>query len=544
MLNKFVEENKKSRATENFIITLTKGILLKQKKHTRFHSLNPCGVFWVQDRTNMCGIVGIFGTSSISMELYYGLRALQHRGQSSSGLITFDGNIYPKKDAGVVSRLLKKYDDEMGLTADTPGPIGIGQTRYSTSGGDNWQDLKRNAQPEYVVNPFLAACHNGNIYNGREVLSHCRRKPRTDCDIQCLLLPMAEHLPSSYVDINFDSIVEAGEKVMDILRGSYSALFLTSGKDEPYLVAMTDPHKIRPLVVGQKDGRYYFASESSVLTRLGVEEFQDVDSGTIISVSPREDAPVMKKVVREKKYHCMFEYVYFADPNSWIEGRSVHHVRVDIGKELARHYPVDADVVVPVPESGRRYALGFSHESGIPLEEGLKKDKKERAFILQTQEQRDKMANTNLVAIRAALEGKEVVLTDDSLVRGTNITRVIAKVQKAGARKVHVRIGCPPIIAPCFFGIDMRSKKEFIAIDQEKGEPRSWDAIARRIGADSLAYGDMNMLRRAILKGKGDDCDICTGCINFPDGYPPDMRREIEEMSSRAVSDGCRVYEP
>jgi len=494
----------------------------------------------------MCGIVGIFGKSDISLDLYYSLRALQHRGQSSAGIITFDGNIYPKKDAGVVSRLLKKYDDEDGLAADAPGPIGIGQTRYSTSGGDNWKELKRNAQPEYVVNPFLAACHNGNIYNGNEVLSllnTSQRRPRNECDIQFLLLPMAEYLPSSYLSINFDSIVAAGERVMDLMKGSYSALFLTAGKDAPYLVAMTDPHKIRPLVVGKSNGRYYFASESSVLTRLGVENIQDVDSGTIISVNPKEDTPRMKKLVRKRKYLCMFEYIYFADPNSWIEKRSVHNVRVEIGKDLARSYPTDADIVVPVPESGRRYGLGFSHGSGIPLEEGLKKDKRERAFILQTQEQRDKMASTNLEAVRAALDGKDVVLTDDSLVRGTNIKRVIAKVRRAGARKVHVRIGCPPLVAPCFLGIDMRSKKEFIAIDPEKNEFRDWSTIARMIGADSLAYGDIDMLRRAILKGKDDDYDICSGCINYPDGYPPDMRDEIEDMAGRVVCEGCRVYE-
>jgi len=491
----------------------------------------------------MCGVVGIFGEGNVSLELYYGLKALQHRGQSSAGIITFDGNIHPKKDAGTVNQLLKKYDDVYGLVADTPGPIGIGHTRYSTSGGDNWKDLKKNAQPEYVVNPFLAACHNGNIYNGKEVLSHCRRKPRTDCDIQYLLLPMAESLPS-YEKIDFDTIVEAAEKVMMLTRGSYSALFLTAKKDEPFLFAMTDPHKIRPLVMGRKDGSYYFASESSVLTKLGVEDYQDVDSGVILGVKPGEDEPFTKKIYKKKKYPCMFEYIYFADPNSWIEKRSVHHVRVEIGKELARKGEVKADVVVPVPESGRRYAIGFSYESGIPIEEGLKKDERQRTFILQTQDERDRIATTNMSAIRAAVEGKDVVLTDDSLVRGTNIKRVIEKLRKAGAKKVHVRIGCPPLVAPCFLGIDMRSKKEFIAIDQEKNELRDWNTIAKMIGADSLVYGDINMLRKAILKGTDEEeYDICTGCLNFPDGYPPEMREEIREMAERAVCEGCRAYE-
>ncbi len=494
----------------------------------------------------MCGIVGIFGNHDVSLEIYYGLRALQHRGQSSSGLITFDGNIYPKKDYGTVSKLLKKYsNDESDLMEATPGPIGIGHTRYSTSGGDSWKELKKNAQPEYVVNPFVAACHNGNIYNGIDVLKHCHRKPRTDCDIQYLLLPMAEYLPS-YTHINFEAMVQAGEKVMDLARGSYSTLFLTAGKDRPYMVAFTDPHKIRPMVMGKKNGAYYFASESAVLSRLGVDNFQDVEAGTILSVHPEYETPLEKRLQKKKKYPCMFEYVYFADPNSWIEGRSVHQVRVDIGKELARRHPVEnADIVVPVPESGRRYGIGFSHGSGTPLEEGIKKDKRQRAFILQKQKDRDRMANNNLSAIRAALDGKKVVLTDDSLVRGTNITRVIQKVRKAGAKEVHLRIGCPPLVAPCFLGIDMKSKREFIAIDHEKEDFRDWDEIATMVGADSLAYGDIGMLKRAILKDKDeDDYDICHGCLNFPDGYPPDMREEIHELASRAVCEGCRVYDP
>ncbi len=490
----------------------------------------------------MCGIIGIFGKNDVSQQVYKGLRHLQHRGQSSSGFIMYDGNIYPKKEAGFVSNLIHGYHNERDMLSDHGGYLGLGHTRYSTFGSDDSESLKKNAQPEYLINPFVAACHNGNIINGQEVLTKVSRPPRTDCDIQYLLLPMAEQLPY-FPKIDFEALVKAGARIMNWVKGSYSTLFLTVGKNEPYLVAITDPHKVRPLVVGHKDDTWYLASESAVLTRMGVKEFRDVDAGTVMSVNPQEDKPQEKKLYRKKKYHCMFEWIYFADPASWIEGRSVHRVRVEIGKDLGRRTaPEDADIVVPVPESGRRYAIGFSAGSGIPIEEGLKKDKKDRAFIMQTQEQRDKKAEDNMVAIDAAIDGKNVVLTDDSLVRGTNITRVIEKVRNAGANKVHVRIGCPPLVAPCYLGIDMRSKKEFIAVDNQKNRMRSEEEIAERVGADSLAYGDIDTLRKVIVGGC-EERDICTGCINFPKGYPPDLLEDVKKFYKMDKGRRDRAYE-
>ncbi len=488
----------------------------------------------------MCGIIGVHGDHNISTELYYGLLGLQHRGQSSVGIITYDGNIHPKKYAGLVTRLMKNYEEDNSFGEDFPGEIGIGHTRYSTSGNDDFTSMKRNAQPEYIVNPFIATCHNGNIYNGKEILTDYKRIPRTECDVQHLLLPMAQELPN-YTKIDFDTLVEASETVMSRVKGSYSTLFLTVGKSRPFLVAMTDPYKVKPLVMGKKGNSWYIVSESMVLKRLGVKDFFDVDSGSIVTVTVGEDRPQMKKIVRKKKCLCMFEYVYFADPVSWIEGVSVHNVRVTLGKELCKECPVKADIVVPVPESGRRYAIGFSQESGIPIEEGLKKDRKDRAFIMQTQQQRNELAEHNLSAVDAAVDGKDVVVTDDSLIRGTNIRRVVRKLRDAGAKKVHVRIGCPPIIAPCYLGIDMRSRKEFIAVDNEKNEFRSWDDITLDIGADSLGYSSLAALNRAI-KGTTDDFDICTGCLDFPNGYPPDMRKDVESLSQNDLGFG-RAYE-
>ncbi len=488
----------------------------------------------------MCGIIGIQGTQNVSLELYYGLLALQHRGQSAVGIITYDGNIFPEKESGLVSGLMRKYENSEKFTEDHPGKVGIGHTRYSTSGSDDPKELKRNASPEYIVNPFIAACHNGNIYNGYEIAGELTRTPRTSCDVQYLLLLMAQELPS-FTKINFEGIVNAAESVMSKVKGSYSALYLTAGKKSPYLVAITDPYKIRPMVLGQKGGTWYITSETLVFKRFGVTEFQDVDSGSIVTISKDYDEPQIKKIVKKKKYLCMFEYVYFADPVSWIEGISVHNVRVALGRALSKECPVQADIVVPVPESGRRYGIGFSSESGIPLEEGLKKDRKERAFIMQTQEQRDELAERNLWAVDAAVDGKNVVITDDSLIRGTNIKRVIRKLRLAGAKKVHVRIGCPPIIAPCYLGIDMRSKKEFIAVDSKKNEYLSWDNIAKYIGADSLGYCGVSTLKKTII-GSHDDLDLCTGCINFPNGYPPDMQQDVIELVKKDTSNG-RAYE-
>lgn len=488
----------------------------------------------------MCGIIGIHGPNSISMDLYYGLLALQHRGQSAVGMITYDGNIYPDKDAGLVPGLVKRYQDDAQFGESHPGPIGIGHTRYSTSGADDLSSMKRNAQPEYIINPFVAACHNGNLYNGAEILKELNRSPRTDCDIQFLLLPMAQALPS-FTKIDFDTLANAGEEIMNKVKGSYACLFLTASRSRPYLVGITDPYKIRPMVMGKNGDTWFIASESVTLRRLGVTEFKDVDSGSIVTVTPGQDKFETKKVIKKKKHLCMFEYIYFADPVSWMEGVSVHNCRVNLGKSLFKECPCKADIVVPVPESGRRYGIGVSQESGIPLEEGLKKNRKERAFIMQTQKLRNEHAERNLAAVDAALDGKDIVITDDSLIRGTNMTRVIRKVKEAGAKKVHVRIGCPPVVAPCYLGIDMKSKFEFIAVDHKKNELRDWEAIAKDIGADSLGYSSLKALASAI-KGSSDEFDICTGCLDFPGGYPPDMREDVKKLYKND-SKGTRAYE-
>jgi len=475
----------------------------------------------------MCGVVGMIGNKPVSRLIYHALFSLQHRGQSSAGKLTYDGNIHMYKDYGLVRDI---FNEEKKI--NTPGNLGIGHTRYSTAGMDDIESLKRNAQPEYVINPFLAAAHNGNIYNGNEVRKLTKRTPRTECDIQWLLLPMADRLYGK--NIGPDEIFEAAESVMSVVRGSYSAVFITDSGENPLLFAITDPYKIRPLVLGKKDGMYCICSETRVFKKIRFEYVKDIPGGSVIVID-QEGNIYEKQVIKKKEMPCMFEFVYFAKPDSRIKGRSVHEVRVEIGRRLAQEAPVDADIVIPVPESGRRYALGFSRESGIPIDEGIMKDKSERSFIQQTQESRDKIVEEGLSFIRAVLEGKRVVVIDDSIVRGTNMRRLVKGIRDAGAKEVHVRIGCPPLIAPCYLGIDMRSKKEFIA-RRKDGSIKDWDEIAKEIGADSLAYISIESLIDAI------GYDVCTGCINFPQGYPKDMREDVEILFSKDM-ENRRAYE-
>ena len=475
----------------------------------------------------MCGIVGIIGGKPVSRLIYHSLFAIQHRGQSSAGKLTYDGNIHIFKDAGLVRDVL---NDEKKI--DTPGNVGLGHTRYSTAGMDDLDSLKRNAQPEYLVNPFLATVHNGNIYNGAEVAKKTKRKPRTDCDIQWLLLTMADSLYKKELTVH--TIVDACSTVMNEVKGSYSALFLADAGEHPFLFAMTDPYKIRPLVLGKSDGMYCLTSETRVFKRINFEYVKDIPGGSVIILD--ENGIVFEKqLVKKTEKPCMFEFVYFAKPDTRINDRSVHNVRVEIGQLLAAAYPVDADIVVPVPESGRRYATGYSRESGIPLDEGLMKDKDERSFIQQTQESRDKVVEEGLSYLRSVLNGKRVVLVDDSIVRGTNIRKLVHGLKSAGAKEVHIRIGCPPLIAPCYLGIDMRSRKEFIARNAD-GTIKTWDQMAKEIGADSLAYTSIEDLKTAI------GSDVCKGCIEFPEGYPHNMQKDVMTFYN-AKNHHMRAYE-
>jgi len=475
----------------------------------------------------MCGIVGIIGGKPVSRFIYHSLFSIQHRGQSSAGMLIYDGNIQVTKDAGLVREV---FNEEKKI--DVSGNIGIGHTRYSTAGLDDLNSLKKNAQPEYLVNPFLAAVHNGNIFNYIEIEKLTKRKPRTECDVQYLLLPVADKFYKK--EITVDLIFETCKEIMKKIKGSYSALFITDSGENPFLFAITDPYKIRPLVLGKSNGLYCLTSETRVFKKINFEYIKDIPGGSVVVIDAKGNV-FEKRIIEKKPKPCMFEFVYFAKPDSRINGRSIHNTRAELGRILARKYPIEADIVVPVPESGRHYATGYALESKIPIDEGIMKDKDERSFIQQTQESRDKVVEEGLSYLRSVLEGKRVVLIDDSIVRGTNIRKLIRGLKEAGAKEVHVRIGCPPLIAPCYLGIDMRSKKEFIARDNE-GNIKTWELIADEIGADSLAYTTIDCLKEAIKS------DICSGCINFPDGYPSEWREDVLKLF-KMDKKGHRAYE-
>ncbi|MBN1281050.1 MAG: amidophosphoribosyltransferase [Candidatus Thermoplasmatota archaeon] len=475
----------------------------------------------------MCGIIGMIGERPVSHLIYHSLITIQHRGQSSAGMLTYDGNIHVTKDAGLVREV---FNEEKKINRE--GNIGIGHTRYSTAGMDDIESLKKNAQPEYLVNPFLAAVHNGNIYNCSELPLITERRPRTDCDIQWLLLPMADQLYKK--ELSPEVIFSACEQVMQKIKGSYSVLYIADSGEKPYLFAITDPRKIRPLALGKSDGTYCLASETRVFKKINFEYVKDIPGGSVIVIDPK-GIIFEKQIVKKPELPCMFEFVYFAKPDSRINGRSIHKTREELGRLLAKEQPADADMVIPVPESGRRYAIGYSRESGIPLDEGIMKDKDERSFIQQTQEHREKVVEEGLSFLRAVLEEKRVVLVDDSIVRGTNIRKIIHGMKNAGAKEVHVRIGCPPLIAPCYLGIDMRSKKEFIARNTD-GSLKSSDQIAKEIGAESLGYISRESLQKAI------GFNVCKGCIQFPEGYPPEMQEDVKQLFKNDRK-GIRAYE-
>ena len=278
----------------------------------------------------------------------------------------------------------------------------------------------------------------------------------------------------------------------------------------------------------------FFFNLTRVFKKINFEYVKDIPGGTIVVIDEKGNI-YEKQIIKKQEMPCMFEFVYFAKPDSRINNRSIHRTREEIGRLLAQEQPVDADMIVPVPESGRRYAIGYSRESGVPLDEGIMKDKDERSFIQQTQESRDKVVEEGLSFLRSVLEDQRVILVDDSIVRGTNIRKIVKGMRDAGAKEVHVRIGCPPLIAPCYLGIDMRSRKEFIA-RAEDGSIKKCDRIAKEIDADSLGYISIAGLKKAI------GFEICKGCIEFPEGYPPEMQNDVKKMFKNDKK-GIRAYE-
>ncbi|CAB3290211.1 Amidophosphoribosyltransferase [Methanocaldococcus lauensis] len=466
----------------------------------------------------MCGIFGVYSYEKLNVakRIYYGLFALQHRGQEGSGIATSDGkNIHYYKNVGLVTDVFKSE-----ILQNLFGYIGIGHVRYSTTGGKSVE----NCQPFVVKSSFgnIAIAHNGDLVNSNELRKELESKGHifvssTDSEVIAQLL-VRELLKTS-------DKIEAIKNTLKKLVGAYSLLIMFNDS----LIAIRDPRGFKPLCIGRDENNIYVSSEDCALTTLDAEFIRDVKPGEIIEIKNGEITSYEFDYDISKNYDtisvnapsiykgattCMFEYVYFARPDSTIDGISVYKVRKNIGKILAKEHPVDADVVSPIPDSGVAFALGFSEESKIPYYEGLIKNRYVgRTFILPSQNERELAVRLKLSPVKSVLEGKRVVLVDDSIVRGTTSRRIVNMVRKAGAKEVHLRIGCPKIISPCYYGIDMATKKELIASNKTEEE------IRKDLGVESIGYISLEGLIKAIGRK-----DLCLACLTGK--YPTDVNFE------------------
>lgn len=448
-----------------------------------------------------CGVFGIFsrsGGEGISHSCYYGLFALQHRGQESCGIaVNNDAEIICLKDMGLVGDV---------FTPDTldklKGTIAIGHVRYSTTGAST----KENAQPlvTHYVKGTISIAHNGNLTNCnslRERLEANGAIFQTTVDSEVIAYMVASERSRT------PSIEAAVQSVMEKIEGGYALLVMSPRK----LIAARDPYGLKPLVMGELNGDTVFASETCALAACGAKYIRDVEPGEIV-IAEDEGVCSVKTPARGKA-GCIFEYIYFARPDSIIDGISVYESRIKAGKLLYEQYPVDADIVIGVPESGLDAALGFSQASGIPYVKGFVKNNYiGRTFIKPSQEQRTDAVRIKLNPIESAVKGKRVVMTDDSIVRGTTIANIVRMLRNAGALEVHVRISSPPFLFPCYYGTDVPSTDKLIA------RKYTVDEICEKIGADSLGYLDVNSLTTMLGLPEGSSKCYCDAC--FTGDYP------------------------
>ena len=445
--------------------------------------------------TDECGVFGVWAPGEETAKLtYFGLHALQHRGQESAGIAVADGErIMVFKDMGLVSQVFDRNTLE-SLT----GWIAIGHTRYSTAGASQWE----NAQPTFCTTAYgdVALAHNGNLTNTSELKQwlasidparHVPEKTRMDSSSDTVIL--ANLLASQPGPCE-----AAALRVLPRLQGAFCLVFQT--KDRLY--AARDRHGMRPLCLGRLDHGWVVASESAALDIVGARFEREVEPGEFITIDERGITSTRFAAPRRKE--CLFEYVYLSRPDTVLGGRLVHNVRVKIGKLLAHEQPVRADLVIPVPDSGTPAAIGYAAASGIPYGQGLVKNAYVgRTFIQPSQRLRQLGIRLKLNPLRHVVEGKRLVVVDDSIVRGNTQRQVVAMLKHAGAAEVHVRISSPPVLWPCFFGIDFADPDELIA------QSMSVDEIARSIGADSLGYLSLGALIAATHQEKADLCRAC-----------------------------------
>lgn len=452
-----------------------------------------------------CGVFGVYSPhqSDIYMDIYYGLFALQHRGQESCGMVVnCDGVFSGFKDEGLVNDVFTPTVlERLG-----GGNIAVGHVRYGTTGGAG----RINAQP-IVVNHIkgqMALAHNGNLVNYKQLRQELEMRGaifHTTSDTEVISYIITQER------LCCDSVEKAIERTMDRIKGSYSLVVMTNRK----LIAVRDPHGFRPLCYGQKsDGSYVIASESCAIDAVGAKLIRDVSPGEILVFSDGTVKSITAHCKTQKHSLCVFEYIYFARPDSVIDGYSVHSSRVRAGEFLAKSHPAAADVVIGVPDSGLDAAIGYSRQSGIPYGIGFIKNKYiGRTFISPGQAAREDGVKIKLNAIAETVSGKRVVLVDDSIVRGTTSKRIVGLLREAGAKEVHMRVSAPPFLNPCYYGTDISSKERLIACQH------TLDEIAEIIGVDSIGYLSVeDATKIADTEGSKGFCCAC-----FNGRYPTEI---------------------
>jgi len=459
-----------------------------------------------------CGVFGIFGHPEAANLAYLGLFALQHRGQESAGIATADGE--KMRISRAMGEVAEAFDE--AALAKLPGHIAIGHTRYSTAG----ESKLENAQPFLIdcAHGQIAVAHNGNLVNAREVRDELVRSGsifQTGSDTEVVL-----HL---YARSKAPTVEEALTESIAQIRGAYSLVLLTKNR----LIAARDPHGFRPLALGRLDDAWIVCSETCALDLIGATYVREVEPGELLIISDgglRSIKPFPPQPIS----HCVFEHVYFARPDSYVFGRSVNEVRTDLGRILAREAPVPADVVVPIPDSGVCAAIGYAEEAGMPMKMGLIRNHYVgRTFIQPQQSIRHFSVKVKLNPVRSILEGRRVVLVDDSIVRGTTSRKIVKMVKAAGASEVHLRISCPPTVSPCFYGIDTPSRAELIAATH------TVDEIRKYVEAESVAYLSLGGLRQAVGENQGAYCTSCYTGV-YPVAFPRDERAYLQ-LALKAV---------
>jgi len=436
-----------------------------------------------------CAVVGIFNHPEASKLAYFSLHSLQHRGQEACGISSADGNkVHTIKDRGLVSQV---FNDQKLTTLK--GSSAIGHNRYSTAGDDSILD----AQPVFARYDLgeMAIVHNGNLTNAQEVRDGLIEKGaifQTFMDTENLIHLIAKSEEKKLLD----RIIDAVKKI----QGAYSLVFLSRTK----MFAMRDPHGLRPLSLGKVGDAYIVASETCAFDLVGAEYIRDVEPGELL-VFEKGKEPKSIKVFESTPKHCIFEYVYFARPDSDVFGKNVYQMRKNMGRELAKIEPIEADMIIPVPDGGVPAALGYSQESGIPYEMGIMRNHYiGRTFIEPTQEMRDLKVKMKLSPITSLIKGKKLIVIDDSIVRGTTSKRIVRMLKEAGAAEVHMRISSPPTTDPCYYGIDTPDKENLLAANMSNAE------MCKFMGADSLAY----LTHDALLKSvQSENDEYCTACF-------------------------------